>query len=167
MAAAMALPLMTNSNAPFPGRDLILFQTFAVILVTLVFQGLSLPFLIRWLGVVDDGATQKEELHGRLAAVQAALAQLNQFKGKSDDRILLRLRTEYENRMRDLEFQATTDKQNFDSAKSPTYEQMLSEVLLAERNMILQLRNKQIISDDVLRRIQRDLDLAELRLNRR
>ena len=167
MAAAMALPLMTNSNAPFPGRDLILFQTFVVILVTLVFQGLSLPFLIRWLGVVDDGATQKEELHGRLAAVQAALAQLNQFKGKSDDRILLRLRTEYENRMRDLEFQATTDKQNFDSAKSPTYEQMLSEVLLAERNMILQLRNKQIISDDVLRRIQRDLDLAELRLNRR
>jgi len=167
MAAAMALPLATNSNTPFPGRDLILFHTFTVILVTLVFQGLSLPFLIRCLGVVDDGANKKEELRARLAAVQAALSHLNQFKGKSDGRILLRLRTEFENRMHDLQFQATTDEQVPAAIKSPTYEQMLSEALLAERSMVLQLRNEQIISDSVLRRIQRDLDLAELRLNRR
>lgn len=165
MAAAMALPLATDSNIPFPGRDLILFHTFAVILVTLVLQGLSLPLLIRWLAVADDGTTEREELRARLAVVQAALAHLNQFQGKSDDRILLRLRTEYENRMRDLEFKTATGKQATDTPNLPTYEQMLSQALLAERSMVLQLRNKKIISDDVLRRIQRDLDLAELKLN--
>ena len=77
----MALPLSATGGSPFPGRDLILFNTFAVILVTLVFQGLSLPAIIRWLGVIDDGVAEKEELQARIKAVQAALARLNEFKG--------------------------------------------------------------------------------------
>ena len=61
LAAALALPLKTESGAPFPGRNLILFLTFVVILATLVVQGLSLPFLIRWLGIEDDYAEAAEE----------------------------------------------------------------------------------------------------------
>src|SRR5207249_6454637 len=61
LAAALALPFTIQTGAPFPGRDLILFLTFVVILTTLVVQGLSLPFLIKWLGVTDDHAAEKEE----------------------------------------------------------------------------------------------------------
>jgi monovalent cation/hydrogen antiporter len=164
MAAAMALPLFVSNGSPFPGRDLILFHTFAVILVTLVFQGLSLPFIIRWLRVEDDGVTQKEELQARVRTVQAALVRLNEFKGKSDDRVLNRLLVEYQNRIHDLELGAKTGDNISHEQKSTDYEQLLSEALLAERRMILQLRNENVINDEVLRRIQRDLDLAELRL---
>ena len=166
MAAAMALPLCVGDGSPFPGRDPILFHTFAVILVTLVLQGLSLPLIIRWLRIVDDGVTEKEELQARVRTVQAALARLNEFKGKSDDRALERLQAEYENRIHDLESGTKTDGHFSDAHKTTTYDQLLSETLLAERRMILQLRNEQVISDEVLRRIQRDLDLAELRLRR-
>ncbi|HTB83699.1 MAG TPA: Na+/H+ antiporter [Candidatus Sulfotelmatobacter sp.] len=166
MAAAMALPLFVSNGSPFPGRDLILFHTFAVILVTLVFQGLSLPLIIRWLRVEDDGVMQTEELQARVRTVQAALARLNEFKGKSDDRVLDRLLVEYTNRIHDLELGAKTGENISRAHKSTDYEQLLSEALLAERRMILQLRNEKVINDEVLRRIQRDLDLAELRLTR-
>ncbi|HUK83535.1 MAG TPA: Na+/H+ antiporter [Verrucomicrobiae bacterium] len=166
MAAAMALPLIVTDGSPFPGRDLILFHTFAVILVTLVLQGLSLPVIIRWLRVVDDGVIEKEELRARVSAVQAALVRLNEFRGKSDERVLERLRTEYENRIRELESAGKTGDHFGHTPQTSTYERLLSEALLAERRTILQLRNEKIINDEVLRRIQRDLDLAELRLTR-
>jgi len=166
MAAAMALPLTIQDGSPFPGRDLILFHTFAVIFATLVLQGLTLPLIIRWLKVVDDGVTEKEEFQARLRTVQAALARLNEFKGKSDDRVLERLRTEYQHRIQDLEAGVDDNHHFFLPTRVTAYEQLLSEALLAERRMILQLRNEEVISDDVLRRIQRDLDLAELRLHR-
>ena len=76
LAAALALPLTIQNGEPFPGRDLILFLTFIVILATLVVQGLSLPMLIRWLGVKDDGSMEKEEREARLKANQSALAKL-------------------------------------------------------------------------------------------
>ena len=62
LAAALALPFETDAGAPLPGRDLILFITFALILVTVVGQGLTLPALIRRLGVhEEDGAEESEE----------------------------------------------------------------------------------------------------------
>jgi CPA1 family monovalent cation:H+ antiporter len=79
LAAAMALPFATATGDPFPGRDLILFLTFVVILVTLVVQGLTLPPLIRWLKVQDDGAEQQEERDARLRANHAALARLDEL----------------------------------------------------------------------------------------
>jgi len=166
MAAAMALPLTTNLGSPFPGRDLILFHTFSVILVTLVLQGLSLPLLIRWLRVVDDGIAEKEELRARLSAVHAALVRLNEFKGQCDERVLEGLRAQYENRLRELESGADAGKHFWQTPQAATYQRLLSEALFAERRTILQLRNDKVINDEVLRRIQRDLDLAELRLNR-
>jgi CPA1 family monovalent cation:H+ antiporter len=129
-------------------------------------QGLSLPWIIRRLSIVDDGLLEKEELQARVKSVQAALVRLNEFKGKSDDQTLERLRTEFENRIHDLEALAGTGEAPSGSPKTTSYEELLFEALLAERRMILQLRNEHVINDEVLRRIQRDLDLAELRLNR-
>jgi monovalent cation/hydrogen antiporter len=74
LAAALALPLSTESGAPFPERDLILFLTFCVILATLVGQGLSLPVLIRALSLEDGGSREREEVKGRIRVAEAALA---------------------------------------------------------------------------------------------
>src|ERR671910_1846352 len=82
LAAALALPLTIGGEAPFPGRDLILFLTFCVILATLVVQGLSLPALIRTLGLEDDGSGEREETKGRIHVAQAALARLEELEGE-------------------------------------------------------------------------------------
>ena len=75
LAAALALPLQTDAGASFPGRDLILFLTFSVILATLVGQGLTLPLVIRLLGLEDDGIEAREETKARIYAAEAAIAQ--------------------------------------------------------------------------------------------
>src|SRR3954465_192501 len=80
LAAALALPLTTESGAPFPARDLILFLTFCVILVTLVGQGLTLAPLIRRLGVHADGAAaEEEEAEARTRAITAAVVRLDEL----------------------------------------------------------------------------------------
>ena len=162
LAAALALPLTLN-NAPFPGRDLIVYFTFVVILVTLVFQGLTLPLLIRWLKVVDSGQTEEEEREARLKANLAAMARLVELEetSKFPAELFRRLRVEYEDRIRQLEACATASTDGFPHHISSEYEQLQLETLQVERRTILQLRNERVINDVVLRRIQRDLDLAE------
>ncbi|MCI0536013.1 MAG: Na+/H+ antiporter [Verrucomicrobiales bacterium] len=169
LAAALALPLTTETGARFPGRDLILFLTFSVILATLVIQGLSLPLLIGWLRIKDDKSAEKEERLARLKANQAALAQLTEMYGEEPTKQepLQRLRIEYEDRVRQLE---VCTPENGDEPRrlfGAEYEQLSQEALRIERKIILQLRNERVINDHVLRRIQRDIDLAEARLRGR
>lgn len=166
LAAALALPIATDSGAPFPGRDLILFLTFVVILVTLVVQGLSLPPIIRWLGVKDDGAAEKEESQARLKANQAALARLDEIANSEqlNPDTVTRLRVEYEDRIRQLESAEPAQGQNRRGLFSSEYDRLAHETLRTERRIIVQLRNEGIINDEVLRKIQRDVDLAEARL---
>lgn len=166
LAAALALPLTVQNGQPFPGRDLIIFVTFVVILLTLVVQGLSLPFLIRWLGVEDDRSEAKEQQEARLRANRAALALLNELAERETSKAdaLQRLRTEYEDRIRQLE---AWDPKATDLAAqvfSAEYEELSQEALKVERDTILRLRNENEINDEVLRDIQRDLDFAEARL---
>lgn len=167
LAAALALPNAMRNGAPFPGRDLILFLTFIVIMATLVLQGLSLPPLIRWLGVKDDGSMEKEEREARLKANQAALAKLTEVSERDPAKAdaLERLRIEYEDHIRQMEGagpeSAGTPLRRFSSE----YEKLSRAALLQERRTILQLRNQDVINDEVLRRIQRDIDLAEARLD--
>jgi len=166
LAAALALPLTTNKGLSFPGRDLILFLTFIVILSTLVVQGLSLPLLIRALGIKADSSMEKEEREARLKANRDALQRLNEVAendpAKAD--ALQRLRAEYEDHIRQVEGsepeKAGTPLRLFSSE----YERLSQEALHLERKTIIKLRNEDVISDEVLRRIQRDIDLAEARL---
>jgi CPA1 family monovalent cation:H+ antiporter len=166
LAAALALPFTTRDGASFPGRDLILFLTFTVILATLVVQGLSLPLLIRWLGIKDDGLMEKEERAARLAANQAALARLKEITepnpAKAD--ALLRLRMEYQDHIMQVEGAKPESAGTPLRLFSSEYERLSHQALQVERGTILRLRNQDVISDEVLRRIQRDIDLAEARL---
>jgi len=166
LAAALALPLTVQNGSPFPGRDLILFLTFVVILATLVVQGLSLPHLIRWLKVEDDGSAEREERLARLKANQAALARVNEIAKSDhiDDEIVHRIRAEYEDRIAQLEEAGQGVERNARGLFSAQYEKLSREALLTERQTILNLRNERVISDEILRIIQRDIDLAEARV---
>ena len=166
LAAAMALPLATSSGKAFPGRNLILFLTFTVIVATLVLQGLTLPTLIRRLGIEEDDSMDREERDARLKANQAALERLNRIAEKDSNKAdaLQRLRIEYEDHIRSIEGAQSGDSHSPLRLFSTEYERLSYEALQQERETILELRNQDVISDEVLRRIQRDIDLAEARL---
>jgi CPA1 family monovalent cation:H+ antiporter len=169
LAAALAVPLTrdgTPNGPPFPDRDLILFLTFIVILATLVVQGLSLPPLISWLGVKDDGSMEKEERQARLKANQAALVRLKEIGEREPAKAdaLQRMRVEYEDHILQVEGAEPENAGTTLRLFSSEYERLSHEALQVERRTILQLRNEDAISDEVLRRIQLDIDLAEARL---
>ena len=166
LAAALALPLSTNDGTPFPDRDLILFLTFAVIFTTLVVQGLSLPALIRRLGISDDGAAEQEELRGRLVATKAALAQIDAL-AKEDwtrDDTIERLRAAYEYRKRRLSARAGKIEDDGYEDRSLAYQHAVQTVLGAQRDALVQLRSTGTISNETMNRIIRELDLEESRL---
>lgn len=167
LAAALAVPLVVGTGEPFPDRDLVFFLTFAVIFGTLVLQGLSLAPVIRRLGVVDDRLWEEEERKARLDANRAALKRVHELaRARSlDQPAVQRLAAEYEDRIRQLE-QHTGDATPTDGLFSAEFERLSLEALEAERQTILQLRDRRVINDEALRRIQRDIDLAEIRLRR-
>src|SRR4029077_16499937 len=133
LAAALAVPLTLSDGSPFPGRDYILFMTFCVILATLVLQGLSLPVLIRRLGVVDDGLANMEERTARLKANEAALAYLAEVDSQFTPDFLERLRGEYDDRIRQLEVCASTDGCRSDGLIAPSYQRLQQDALDVER----------------------------------
>ena len=165
LAAALAVPLTLSNGSPFPGRDYILFITFCVILATLVLQGLSLPVLIHRLGVVDDGLANVEERTARLKANEAALAFLAETNPQYPQELVDRLRVEYDDRIRQLEVCAKDDGDRSDGSMAPSYQRLQQDALDVGARTIIQLRDEYIINDEVLRRIQRDLDHAEARLH--
>jgi Na+/H+ antiporter len=166
LAAAFALPLALTDGSPFPGRDYILFFAFSVILTTLVLQGLTLPFLIRKLDVTHDGEADEEERRARLEANKAALELIEKFRanGKFSPDTVDRLHAEYDERVEQLELCAANPDDCRGEIATPQYQRLQREALRAERKTIIRLRNERVINDDALRRIQRDLDLAEARL---
>jgi NhaP-type Na+/H+ and K+/H+ antiporter len=166
LAAALAIPLRTDAGTPFPERDLIIFLTFCVILATLVVQGLSLPSLIRSLSVSDDDAAEWEESKARLRAAEAAAARIEELMAEDwvQEDTAERMRGLYEYRRR--RFAARFDDAD-DGAlddRSLAYQRLRREALEAERATILELRNRGVINDEVWRRIERDLDLEDTRL---
>jgi len=166
LAAAFALPLTLNDGRPFPGRDYILFFAFAVILATLVLQGLTLPFVIRKLGITQDGEADEEERRARLEANKAAIEYIEDLRanGKFSPDTVDRLRAEYDERVGQLELCAENPDDCRGEIATPQYQRLQRQALRVERKTIIRLRNERVINDDALRRIQRDLDLAEARL---
>lgn len=167
LAAALAIPLTTETGAAFPGRDLIVFLTFAVILATLVLQGLTLPLLIRVISMKVDGASETiTELNARLAAAHAALSQLEELC--TDERVppesQERMRDYYEGRIRryeaGIEAGGATEEYATSSAAWRRWRLRLFE---AEREAVISLRDEGRVSPEIMRRIERDLDLEEAR----
>jgi CPA1 family monovalent cation:H+ antiporter len=160
LAAALALPPST------PQRDLVVFLTFAVILATLVLQGLTLPAVIRGLGVHGDDDEQHEELRARLAATQAALARLEELANEEWTRneTVERMTGMYDYRRRRLKARAGKIEDDGYEDRSVAYQRMVREVLEAQRSAVVALRNDGTISNDVMHRIERELDLEDQRL---
>ncbi|MEA2248697.1 MAG: monovalent cation/hydrogen antiporter [Solirubrobacteraceae bacterium] len=160
LAAALALPADT------PQRDLLVFVTFAVIFATLVLQGLTLPAVIRRLGVHDDGGEAGEELRARLAATQAALARIEELAAEdwTRDDTAERMAGLYEYRRRRLKARAGKIEDDGYEDRSQSYQRMVREVLEAQRHAIVELRNTGQISNEVMHRIERELDLEDQRL---
>jgi CPA1 family monovalent cation:H+ antiporter len=167
LAAALALPLETDAGAPLPDRDLILFITFALIFVTVVGQGLTLPALIRRLGVVEDGAElEEEELRARYKAARAAIERLEELEGEDWTRneTLERMKGLYEFRQRRVRTRAGKIDDDGIEDRSQAYQRVVHEVASAQRAELVLLRNRGEISADVMRVIERELDLEEARL---
>jgi CPA1 family monovalent cation:H+ antiporter len=168
LAAALALPLQTDAGAALPGRDLILFITFALILVTVVGEGLTLPALIRRLGVIEDGSEEeREEVRARLVAARAALERIEELEAEewTRDETIERVRNVYRFRQRRFKIRAgkIQDEDGLEE-RSLLYQRLMHEVFAAQRAALVELRNNRDISADVMRRVERELDLEETRL---
>jgi CPA1 family monovalent cation:H+ antiporter len=166
LAAALALPLETSTGQPFPQRNLIIFVTFGVIFATLVLQGLSLPWLIRRLGLHRDDSEDQEELRGRLRATDAALARLEALAVEewTRDDTVERMRGLYQFRRRRLKARGGYLADDGSQDRSLAYQRLVRELLEAQRREIVRLRNRGEISNEVMHRIERDLDLEDSRL---
>jgi Na+/H+ antiporter len=168
LAAALAIPLTVADGSPFPGRDLILFLTVAVILATLVLQGLTLSPLIKALRLKpDDDGNTVAELRARLKAAHAALSRLEDLCDVDNisPSTQERMREYYEERIRRYTegLQAGRRTEEYDQGSS-AWREWRRSLISAERETILDLRNRGEISPETMRRIERDLDLEESRI---
>jgi len=159
LAVALALPL------DFPQRDLIVFLTFCVILATLVLQGLSLPALIRTLRLEDDGSAEKEETQGRIEIAGAALARIEELAEEDWVRedTAERIRGLYNYRRSRFSVRYGDDEDGIEE-RSAAYQRLMRELLRAQREELIRMRNQGEIGDEAMHRIERDLDLEEARL---
>jgi CPA1 family monovalent cation:H+ antiporter len=166
LAAALAIPLSTDAGQRFPDRDLVIFLTFAVIFGTLVLQGMTLKPLIRALGIEDDGLEQREEHKARMRAAEAAIRRADELADEDwtyDDSID-RARRLYGFRRDRFRARFDDDDDGAYDERSSQYQRLTRELLDAERQELLRLRNEGRISDEVRRRVERDFDLEETRL---
>jgi hypothetical protein len=168
LAAALAVPLHTDAGGLFPGRDLIIYLTFAVILGTLVIQGLGMPLVVRALGLEDDGVSEREEVKARIHAAEAALARIDQLIDEDwvRNETAERLRGLYSFRRTRFSERYTGEGDGTIEERSASYQQLMHELIEAERQAVAELRRAGVIGDDAMRTVQRELDLEEARLDR-
>ncbi len=164
LAAALALPLTTAAGAPFPFRAEIILITFSVILATLVVQGLSLAPLIRALNLKEDGTLEREEMQAREHAATAALVRLNEVanEGWTIPEHLDQMRVHYGNRVQRYTKDGTAPECTAETIE--IFRRLRHETLTAERLAVIGLRNDGVISDDVLHRLEHELDVEALQL---
>jgi CPA1 family monovalent cation:H+ antiporter len=186
LVLALSLPLLTASGARFPAREQIIFITFCVIFITLVLQGTTLASVARLLGIGADEEEVAEDAHARLAAAEAGLRVLDE-PGIANPRypeIVRYLRQRHRQRARrwaareaephegesgDVAHEHFTvapshEAAAIDELRAEEYRRVRSAMLGAEQRAIAELRDNGVIADDVMRRIQRDLDLETMLL---
>jgi CPA1 family monovalent cation:H+ antiporter len=167
LAAALALPLTMRNGEPFPNRTLILFLTFCVIISTLVLQGLTLPWLMQKLGMRKDNVEEQEELLARRKAAEAVLAHLKTEAGKHPvpEHLLSQVQNRYRLRLRHY---APDNEGCMDENQEEEFyvlHQLEKDLLEIERRELARLRNERLINDEVMKRVERGIDLEEERLN--
>jgi len=170
LAAALSIPLMTSGGFPFPQRDLMIFMTFCVIVSTLLLQGLTLPWLIHYFQIDREGSQElaaagHQEIEARRLAAEASLALLaaRRKEGAYPDALIERMEDQY--RDRNAQFRAHLDGDHDGAVQHGTHRfNMQTELIATERQVMIDLRKKGVIDDAILRRVEKDLDLQEMRL---
>lgn len=175
LVLALALPFSVANGAPFPGRSLIIFLTFSVITVTLLAQGLSLPLLIRRLGLHGDETVAREEAIAEAAADRAALRRLDELPeaGEAKDgtatddateELAEHLHHTFERSLRRHEARSHGTRDQEAETEAHEARHLKVELLRAQREAVISLRDQGKIGDDVMRELLEDLDLEEQRL---
>jgi CPA1 family monovalent cation:H+ antiporter len=186
LVIALALPFTTGSGAPFPVRDKIIFITFVVIFVTLVLQGLTVGPLLRALRLEPDGRAADEEAHARLVAVEAGLRALDDETSANNPypEVVRYLRQRHRQRARrwaareqrrfrgrqhagehtHFSTAPSHDAGELDDSRSAEYRRLRAKMIQGEQQAVVNLRDRDVIGDDVMRRIQHDLDLEAILL---
>lgn len=167
LAAAFSVPEVLGNGQPFGARDLIVFLAFCVILVTLVLQGLTLPMLIKVLGLAGTSGTDAEEAEARRLVLESAMAHLEAARAKDGpalSHVYDDLLHRYRHRLAAVG--ADGDDGGSDGMGRETYARLRTisaEALQAERQTLIALRDEGKIGDDTLRKIEREIDLAATR----
>jgi CPA1 family monovalent cation:H+ antiporter len=166
LAAALALPQMVDGR-PFAQRNAIIFLAFSVILVTLVLQGLTLPPLIRALGLAGSGGSDDEEKQARETILKAALtylASLRSADGQSDYAAIFDdLERHYRHRLAVLS-EDFSDADGFDPQQYRRHLDLSRDLIQLQRRTAINLRNQGQINDELLRTFEMEFDLEEARL---
>ena len=181
LVLALAVPVAVASGQPFPGRGLILFLTFSVILATLVLQGLTLAPLIRWWGLTEGGQRDTEEAHARRVVAEAGLRRLQAEAARDgvDRAMAAYLEATYRGQVdrwsaRDRARHGQEDEDHARLAgidggpaegQARAYRSLRAAMIEDEREALVRLRDQDVIGDDVMRRVQRDLDLETVLLS--
>jgi monovalent cation/hydrogen antiporter len=174
LVIALAIPFFTQSHVPVPARNLIVFITFCVIFATLVLQGMTLTPIVKMLGLHRDTSGQAEETTARVAEAEAALHMIDDLiaHGGAEARIARRMRVRYEARLH--RWSARRDGRSEDATEqeaaaaddvagiSDAVTRVNQQVLGAQRDSLIKLRESETINDDVLRQLQRELDLESM-----
>ncbi len=166
LAAALAVPRFIESGAPFPYRDLVIFITFGVIMVTLVLQGLSLPALVRALRIPRERDHLQELALARYETAHAAIARLEtllETDAAAPD-LIERLRVPYEERIQAFAQHLLEERDDAPLPAADSLGSLRREALTAERQHLIEMRDDGLISDDALREVMEELDLAEAKL---
>jgi len=172
LAAALGIPFATAGGEPFPARDLILFLTFSVIMVTLVGQGLTLRWVIRVLGLAHAGRHERrteraEEHEARRQAVEAVIRRLDALKAErnwSED-VVHSLRARHHDRLKHIDHRTAGGER--DGTFTDIHDEIELELIAAEREHINDLYRDGKLKDETRRRIERELDLREADLGSR
>ncbi len=166
LAAALALPLTVGEqNMPFPNRDIIIFLTFCVIFATLVVQGLTLPKLIQWLGIKPSDEELREEHEARLKVASAMIELIEENYSLSLSEIALNeVKTRYDYEIRIQRIRKDQTNQKISEQQINELQKLRQELITSERQVLRRMRKGGEITDDVLRKIEYELDLEEEQL---
>jgi CPA1 family monovalent cation:H+ antiporter len=169
LAAALAIPATVDGGGVFPDRDEVTFLVYTVILGSLLLEGLTLPGMIRRLGLGDGHIEERQEDRARLAAARAGLARIEELQESDEDWIspgqVSRLRGIYRYRVRRFGARMDGDRDGRLEETTLNYQRLRREVLEAEREELLRLVRAGEIGEEAMRRIERDLDLEDARLD--
>jgi CPA1 family monovalent cation:H+ antiporter len=163
LAAALALPIMVSDKVAFPNRDLIIFLTFSVIFVTLVLQGMTLRRLIQWLGVKVGDQQVREEEGTRYHITSAVIEHIEEnYSLGLSEAVLNQIKTKYEIRIQRMRKDQTENRMTREEIDE--FQRIQKELLAREREFILRQRREGKASDEVVRKLEYELDLEEARL---